>query len=108
MEGEGGGGGFESTLGLMGTYGHNNQQHTLLQQFTDSSSPMLLQDHSNPNYKNKTITNPSAYFNNNTDGGLGSSSSSVKQKIMSHPHYNRLFAAYVRCQKVIDIHVLNN
>lgn len=111
-----GGGGFESSLGLMGTYGDNNHD-TLLQQFNHDqlrnqahtlSSPMLLQDHNNPN-KNKTIINPSCYFidiNNNTDGGLGSSSSSsasVKQKIMSHPYYNRLFAAYVSCQKVTDI-----
>ncbi|KAK1403114.1 homeobox protein knotted-1-like LET6 [Heracleum sosnowskyi] len=113
---EGTGGAFESNLGLMGTYGDNNHD-TLLHQFSNDqsrnqahnlSSSMLLQDHSNPN-KNKTIANPSGYFfdmsNNNTDnGGLGSSSSSssasVKQKIMSHPHYNRLFAAYVSCQKI--------
>ncbi|XP_074333046.1 homeobox protein knotted-1-like LET6 isoform X2 [Apium graveolens] len=108
-----GGGGFESNLGLMGTYGDDNHE-TQLQQFSqdqlrnqahDLSSPMLLQDHNNPN-NNKTITNPSGYFidiNTNTDGGLGSSSSStasMKQKIMSHPHYNRLFAAYVGCQKI--------
>lgn len=110
MEGEGG---FESTLGMMGMYEDNNHD-TLLQQFSHDqlrnqaynlSSPMLQQDYNNPN-KNKTITNPSDYFidiNNTTDGGLGSSSSSsawVKQKIMSHPHYNRLFSAYVSCQKV--------
>lgn len=106
-----GGGGFESTFGLMGTYGDNNQD-TLIQQFSHDqsrnqahnlSSPMLLRDN-NPN-KNKTIANPSGYFFDKTDGGLGSSTSSstsasVKQKIMSHPHYNRVFAAYVSCQKV--------
>lgn len=33
-----------------------------------------------------------------TDGGSGSS---VRAKIMSHPHYPRLLAAYANCQKVI-------
>lgn len=30
-----------------------------------------------------------------------SSSASVKAKIMAHPHYHRLLAAYVNCQKVM-------
>ncbi|KAK7363782.1 hypothetical protein VNO77_05939 [Canavalia gladiata] len=39
--------------------------------------------------------------NNNNDGSSSSSSSSaVKAKIMAHPHYHRLLAAYVNCQKV--------
>ena len=86
----------------------------LLEQFSDdqfpnqvhNSSLMLLQaDYNNPS-KNETVTNPSGYLmdiNNSTDGGIGSSSSSstlVKAKIMSHPHYNRLVAAYISCQKV--------
>ena len=93
-----------STSGLM---------DTLLEQFGDDQSPnqvhnsslMLLQaDHNNPS-KNETVTNPSGYLmdisNSSTDGGIGSSSSTlVKAKIMSHPHYNRLVAAYISCQKV--------
>ncbi|TKY53979.1 Homeobox protein SBH1 [Spatholobus suberectus] len=38
--------------------------------------------------------------NNNNDGSSSSSSSAVKAKIMAHPHYHRLLAAYVNCQKV--------
>lgn len=39
--------------------------------------------------------------NNNNNGSSSSSSSSdVKAKIMAHPHYHRLLAAYVNCQKV--------
>ncbi|KAJ6737870.1 HOMEOBOX PROTEIN TRANSCRIPTION FACTORS [Salix koriyanagi] len=34
----------------------------------------------------------------NSDGGGGSTS--VKAKIMAHPHYHRLLAAYASCQKV--------
>ena len=87
----------------------------LLEQFSDdqfpnqvhNSSLMLLQaDYNNPS-KNETVTNPSGYLmdisNSSTDGGIGNSSSSstlVKAMIMSHPHYNRLVAAYISCQKV--------
>ncbi|KAK8470870.1 hypothetical protein PHAVU_003G081800 [Phaseolus vulgaris] len=40
--------------------------------------------------------------NNNNDGSSSSSSSSaVKAKIMAHPHYHRLLAAYVNCQKQV-------
>ncbi|KAL1804188.1 hypothetical protein ACET3Z_032835 [Daucus carota] len=101
-----GGVGQGSTSGLM---------DTLLEQFSDDQSPnqvhnsslMLLQaDHNNPS-KNETVTNPSGYLmdisNSSTDGGIGNSSSSstlVKAKIMSHPHYNRLVAAYISCQKI--------
>ncbi|RXH85878.1 hypothetical protein DVH24_016931 [Malus domestica] len=55
------------------------------------------------------LHNPAAaaasYFmdNNNNDGVGGSSSSSpstVKAKIMAHPHYHRLLASYINCQKV--------
>ncbi|KAJ1428706.1 hypothetical protein SESBI_08811 [Sesbania bispinosa] len=55
---------------------------------------------------NNTTTNPAGlgyYFmedNNNNNGSSSSSSSAVKDKIMAHPHYHRLLAAYVNCQKV--------
>ncbi|KHN40855.1 Homeobox protein SBH1 [Glycine soja] len=38
--------------------------------------------------------------NNNNGSSSSSSSSAVKAKIMAHPHYHRLLAAYVNCQKV--------
>ncbi|KAI4295960.1 hypothetical protein L6164_035953 [Bauhinia variegata] len=62
---------------------------------TGSSSLML---HNNQNNNN---TGLGCYFmesDHNNDGS--SSSSSVKAKIMAHPHYHRLLAAYVNCQKV--------
>ncbi|MED6144486.1 hypothetical protein PIB30_016154 [Stylosanthes scabra] len=43
------------------------------------------------------------YFMDNINNGSSSSSSpssAVKAKIMAHPHYHRLLAAYVSCQKV--------
>ncbi|VVA93707.1 unnamed protein product [Arabis nemorensis] len=48
---------------------------------------------------------PMAFAGDNSDGGLNpcsssSSPASVKAKIMAHPHYHRLLAAYVNCQKV--------
>ncbi|TQD78602.1 hypothetical protein C1H46_035840 [Malus baccata] len=55
------------------------------------------------------LHNPAAaaasYFmdNNNNDGVGGSSSfspSTVKAKIMAHPHYHRLLASYINCQKI--------
>ncbi|CAN6683092.1 unnamed protein product [Malus baccata var. baccata] len=55
------------------------------------------------------LHNPAAasYFmdNNNNNEGVGgssfsSSSSIVKAKIMAHPHYHRLLASYINCQKV--------
>ncbi|KAM1005215.1 hypothetical protein ACFX13_005355 [Malus domestica] len=70
-------------------------------------------DHQNPHNTSGgssfLLHNPAAaaasYFmdNNNNDGVGGSSSSSpstVKAKIMAHPHYHRLLASYINCQKV--------
>ncbi|XP_023759454.1 homeobox protein knotted-1-like LET6 isoform X1 [Lactuca sativa] len=56
-----------------------------------SSSAMMLEDNNNGNI--------------NDGGGLAfisssSCSSSVKAKIMSHPHYPRLLSAYLNCQKI--------
>lgn len=65
-----------------------------------------------PNYNNNNnnnTSNPICYFmdennNNNNEGNNANSSSSssseVKAKIMAHPHYHRLLAAYVNCRKV--------
>ncbi|XP_022724727.1 homeobox protein SBH1-like isoform X2 [Durio zibethinus] len=59
---------------------------------SSSGSSMILDDHNNTNTNNNT----GCYFMESNDG----SSSSVKAKIMAHPHYHRLLAAYVNCQKV--------
>lgn len=62
---------------------------------TSSSSSFVL-DHNN-----SSSSNPAAgcyFMENNND----CSNSSVKAKIMAHPHYQRLLAAYVNCQKVIS------
>jgi hypothetical protein len=56
---------------------------------------MIIDDH-NRNHNNNTVTATGCYFMDNNDG----SSSSVKAKIMAHPHYHRLLAAYANCQKV--------
>ncbi|KAI3456509.1 hypothetical protein Pfo_013172 [Paulownia fortunei] len=57
-------------------------------------SSMMLEEHNNSSNNN---TSTGYYFmesNNDTD------SCSVKAKIMAHPHYHRLLAAYVNCQKI--------
>lgn len=64
---------------------------------TSSGSSFALDDHNN---------NPAGvcyFMDNNNDYG----SSSVKAKIMAHPHYHRLLAAYVNCQKVKQEKVVN-
>ncbi|XP_057729761.1 homeobox protein SBH1 [Arachis stenosperma] len=69
---------------------------------TNSSFPLpMLTTHQEPIRNNTGI----CYFmdiHNNHHGSSSSSSSSsaLKAKIMSHPHYHRLLAAYVNCQKV--------
>lgn len=63
-----------------------------------------------PNYNNNNNNTSNSicnYFmdennNNNNEGsnGGGNSCCEVKAKIMAHPHYHRLLAAYVNCRKV--------
>ncbi|XWS18164.1 hypothetical protein CRYUN_Cryun32bG0018700 [Craigia yunnanensis] len=67
----------------------NNQEQN---HNSSSGSSMILDDHKNTSTNN----NIGCYFMESNDG----SSSSVKAKIMTHPHYYRLLAAYVNCQKV--------
>ncbi|PRQ28350.1 putative transcription factor Homobox-WOX family [Rosa chinensis] len=78
----------------------NNHQQDQTRNSSGGSSSFALDNHSN---------NPAAaagcYFmdhNNNSGHGSSSSSSSsyIKSKIMAHPHYHRLLAAYINCQKV--------
>ncbi|KAG5024031.1 hypothetical protein AAZX31_07G245000 [Glycine max] len=59
--------------------------------------------HPNRNNHNSNATELGYFMeipNNNNDGSSSSPSSAVKAKIMAHPHYHRLLAAYVNCQKV--------
>ncbi|EXB77027.1 Homeobox protein [Morus notabilis] len=61
-----------------------------------SSSFNIMLDHNN---NNTSATAGSTYFmagQNNDCNNI----SSFKAKIMAHPHYHRLLAAYVNCQKV--------
>ncbi|KAL3521916.1 hypothetical protein ACH5RR_014750 [Cinchona calisaya] len=74
---------------------------------TSSSSSMMQLDldnsnnHANhhPNFSSTTATGGACYFMDNNNNDIGSSSS-VKAKIMAHPHYHRLLAAYINCQKI--------
>ncbi|KAL4309166.1 hypothetical protein GQ457_01G043230 [Hibiscus cannabinus] len=120
-------GGSNSTLSCMMAFGHNSnglcpmtmmQHHTMASHphhhhntdsgslflplaptnnqdqnhNSSSGSSMILDEHHNNNSNNNT----GCYFmESNNDG-----SSSIKAKIMAHPHYHRLLAAYVNCQKV--------
>ncbi|MBA0658953.1 hypothetical protein Goklo_011125 [Gossypium klotzschianum] len=59
---------------------------------SSSGSSMIIDDQSNT-----TNNNNGCYFMESNDG----SSSSVKAKIMAHPLYHRLVAAYVNCQKFL-------
>ncbi|KAG6755781.1 hypothetical protein POTOM_039186 [Populus tomentosa] len=70
----------------------NNQGHNRIHSNASGSSSMIIDDHNH----NNTVTATGCYFMDNNDG----SSSSVKAKIMAHPHYHRLLAAYANCQKV--------
>ncbi|XP_042519483.1 homeobox protein SBH1 [Macadamia integrifolia] len=62
---------------------HHHHQHQHQHQGSSSGTYFMEQDNNN---------------NNNESGS--SSGSSIRAKIMSHPHYPRLLAAYVNCQKV--------
>ncbi|KAL0398822.1 UNVERIFIED_CONTAM: Homeobox protein SHOOT MERISTEMLESS [Sesamum radiatum] len=60
-----------------------------------AGSSMMLQDQHNNNSNNNTSTG--YYF---MESSNDADSCSVKAKIMAHPHYPRLLAAYVNCQKI--------
>ncbi|KAL5729847.1 Homeobox protein knotted-1-like let6 [Ranunculus cassubicifolius] len=75
-------GGSNSNSGLMMSFGENVNGVPFM------SSPFPYNNISNPNYQR------SYYINTDSD------SDSIKAKIMSHPHYLRLLAAYINCQKI--------
>ncbi|KAJ9562872.1 hypothetical protein OSB04_008032 [Centaurea solstitialis] len=80
---------YNNTL-IFSTQDHHHHHH----HHNNNTSPMMIDQQDNNG-------------NNINDGGgpLGfisssSCSSSVKAKIMSHPHYPRLLSAYLNCQKI--------
>ncbi|XP_047156680.1 homeobox protein SBH1 isoform X2 [Vigna umbellata] len=75
---------------------------------SNSGTPSIMLDN-NHNNNDDNNTGVGYYFmesghpnhrSNNNGSSSSSSSSAVKAKIMAHPHYHRLLAAYVNCQKV--------
>ncbi|WCJ20149.1 Homeobox protein knotted-1-like 1 [Euphorbia peplus] len=63
---------------------------------TAASSSMILDNHNTTQN-----TNTACYFmDTNQNNNTSNSTASAKAKIMAHPHYNRLLAAYISCQKV--------
>lgn len=87
---------------------HHHQQHQ--HQHHHSNMPdstfLALPNNNNScnNNQQQHHQSTSCYFmdnnNNNNNDGDGSSSGALKAKIMAHPHYHRLLAAYINCQKV--------
>ncbi|KAI5672985.1 hypothetical protein M9H77_13349 [Catharanthus roseus] len=69
-----------------------------------SNSMMLQQQQEDSHHNNNVVTAATAvgcyFMDDNINNIDGSSSNSVKAKIMSHPHYHRLLAAYINCQKI--------
>lgn len=108
-------------------HGHDHQHHGhdhqhdgyAYQSHHQQSSSLFLQSLAPPQAtKNKVVSSSSPsscapayslmeiHHNDVVVGGINpcsssSSSASVKAKIMAHPHYHRLLAAYVNCQKVM-------
>ncbi|KAL6332240.1 hypothetical protein AAG906_001955 [Vitis piasezkii] len=81
-----------------------NHNHDLNRNSSRGSS-LILENHNHNQHTTTTSTNnhhgsdPGCYFME-THGNNDGSTSSVKAKIMAHPHYHRLLAAYANCQKV--------
>ncbi|CAK9146602.1 unnamed protein product [Ilex paraguariensis] len=73
---------------------------------SSSRSSLMLEDHSNNNHNNSTNTNIGCYFMENNSNNNSDGSCTVRAKIMAHPHYHRLLAAYVNCQKYLIYHYL--
>ncbi|KAG8385787.1 hypothetical protein BUALT_Bualt03G0081600 [Buddleja alternifolia] len=86
---------------------NNNNNNTLflplpstnLNRHGGGGSSMMLED---GDHNNNTSTG--YYFmennHNNNSNNINTDGCSVKAKIMAHPHYQRLLAAYVNCQKI--------
>ncbi|GAA0155205.1 homeodomain transcription factor [Lithospermum erythrorhizon] len=66
-----------------------------------SSSSMMIEEPHHQQHNNNTILTTGCYFMENNNNNSSSRDGSVmKAKIMAHPHYHRLLAAYVNCQKI--------
>ncbi|RVW23276.1 Homeobox protein SBH1 [Vitis vinifera] len=78
-------------------WNNNNSSNNPNQQSSQKVSALMPQGSCNHN-------NSGCYFmegsNSNTTNNHDCTSCSMKAKIMAHPHYPRLLAAYVNCQKV--------
>ncbi|KVI09403.1 ELK-like protein [Cynara cardunculus var. scolymus] len=118
MEGGGGGGGGTSCLMSFGDNSSSNSNNNNIGSLclppppvAYSNNNLIYSDHHHHHHSN-CGTSASALMlqdNNNINindggGGLGfmtsSSCSSIRAKIMSHPHYPRLLSAYLNCQKI--------
>ncbi|KAL1809144.1 hypothetical protein ACET3Z_026134 [Daucus carota] len=77
----------------------NNNNNTLFDYHPRHifSSPFMLQDN---NSAAATFTGCYLMDSAAPNNGASSSGSAVKAKIMAHPHYHRLLAAYINCQKI--------
>ncbi|CAM8994959.1 unnamed protein product [Rhodiola kirilowii] len=119
MEADGGAVGFCNRIGLSSNNNNNNggmmvmmpppPPSTMNTSSNNSFSP------SNPNQSRPFFFPPTSATQNNNNpnqsrdsysmdtdvgGSNSNSNAALKAKIMSHPHYHRLVAAYVNCQKV--------
>ncbi|PIA36819.1 hypothetical protein AQUCO_03200057v1 [Aquilegia coerulea] len=91
-------------------FSSNNQNPNTNNNNNNSSSLMMILNKDNyiNNNNNNNNNNQLCYFmeNNNTttntttDHHDSDSVSAMRAKIMSHPHYSRLLAAYINCQKI--------
>ncbi|KAF5728563.1 KNOX/ELK homeobox transcription factor isoform 1 [Tripterygium wilfordii] len=72
---------------------HQQQQQHQHQQYPDSNTLFFPLPFTNNNQQ-------ISYFMENNDIINSDTDSSVKAKIMAHPHYHRLLNAYINCQKV--------
>ncbi|XP_043688317.1 homeobox protein knotted-1-like LET6 [Telopea speciosissima] len=108
---EGGGCGSSSNSCLMSFGGDNNStgngfSSSMMMMMPLMSSPPNPAETSNlflplpPTNRNHHGSSSGTYFMENQSGSSSSSGCSIRAKIMSHPHYPRLLAAYVNCQKV--------
>ncbi|KAI3495166.1 hypothetical protein L1887_37374 [Cichorium endivia] len=123
-DGGGGGGGGGGTSSCLMSFGDNNIINSSSNSnnnnvgslclppppvaYNNNNNNLIFTDHGDHHHHSTCGTSASAMMlEGNTininDGGLafmGSCSSSVKEKIMSHPHYPRLLSAYLNCQKI--------
>ncbi|KAE8728694.1 Homeobox protein SHOOT MERISTEMLESS [Hibiscus syriacus] len=79
-----------SPMSMMPPMASHHHHHSNL-----DSNPLFLSSDSSSFILHDQNNNTGCYFMETSNDG-----SSFKTKIMAHPHYNRLLAAYANCQKV--------